>query len=179
MNRLGDGLARHTRAPTAQFGMAGVWVNECYSRGTLRLTSRDPFAQPAIEENMLDDPRDLRRLRDGVRRLIEIVRHDAFSDIATLVTTGEKGESLDVLADDAVLDQWLLDNAGDTQHATSTCRMGAADHPDSVVDPACRVLGNDALYVVDASIMPSVPRANTHLTTVMIAEKIAAELISS
>ena len=179
MNRLGDGLARHTRAPTAQFGMAGVWVNECYSRGTLRLTSRDPFAQPAIEENMLDDPRDLRRLRDGVRRLIEIVRHDAFSDIATLVTTGEKGESLDVLADDAVLDQWLLDNAGDTQHATSTCRMGAADHPDSVVDPACRVLGNDALYVVDASIMPSVPRANTHLTTVMIAEKVAAELISS
>ena len=179
MNRLGDGLARHTRAPTAQFGLAGVWVNECYSRGTLRLTSRDPFAQPAIEENMLDDPRDLRRLRDGVRRLIEIVRHDAFSDIATLVTTGEKGESLDVLADDAVLDQWLLDNAGDTQHATSTCRMGPADHPDSVVDHACRVLGSDALYVVDASIMPSVPRANTHLTTVMIAEKIAAELISS
>ena len=178
MNRLGDGLARHTRAPTAQFGLAGVWVNECYSRGTLRLTSPDPFAHPAIEENMLSDPRDLTRLRDGVRRLIEIVRHDAFSDIATLVTTGEKGESLEVLDDDATLDQWLLDNAGDTQHATSTCRMGAAADPDTVVDPACRVLGTESLYVVDASIMPSVPRANTHLTTVMIAEKIAAELIS-
>jgi len=56
--------------------------------------------------------------------------------------------------------------------------MGRADDPNAVVDPACRVLGSDALYVVDPSIMPSVPRANTHLTTVMIAEKIAAELLS-
>ena len=55
MNRLGDGLGRHTRAPTPNFGLIGVWVNECFSRGTIRLASADPLAHPIIEENMLDD----------------------------------------------------------------------------------------------------------------------------
>ena len=87
-------------------------------------------------------------------------------------------ETTIVPADDATLDQWMFDNAGDTQHATSTCRMGAATDAQAVVDPACKVLGTESLYVVDASVMPSVPRANTHLTTVMIAEKIAASFRS-
>lgn len=173
MNRLGDGLGRHSRAPTAQFGLIGVWVNECFSRGTLTIDSTDPFAQPIIEENMLDDPRDLARLRDGVRRLIDLARHPAFEDIATLVTTGERGDSLDTLIEDDALDAWILANAGDAQHATSTCRMGARDDPGSVVDPECRVLGVEGLYVIDASVMPSVPCANTHLTTIMIAERMA------
>ena len=51
--------------------------------------------------------------------------------------------------------------------------MGAADDPNSVVDPHCKVVGSKGLRVIDASIMPEVPRANTHLTTVMIAEKMA------
>ena len=51
--------------------------------------------------------------------------------------------------------------------------MGAVDDPYAVVDPDCRVIGVDGLRVIDASIMPEVPRANTHLTTVMIAERMA------
>jgi choline dehydrogenase len=54
--------------------------------------------------------------------------------------------------------------------------MGAANDPLSVVDPDCRVLGFDGLRVIDASIMPSVVRANTNLTTIMIAEKLADAL---
>ena len=54
--------------------------------------------------------------------------------------------------------------------------MGAADDARSVVDPHCRVIGVTALRVIDASIMPTVVRANTHLTTVMIAEKMADEI---
>jgi 5-(hydroxymethyl)furfural/furfural oxidase len=54
--------------------------------------------------------------------------------------------------------------------------MGSRDDPRSVVDPGCRVIGVENLRVVDASVMPEVPRANTHFSTVMIAEKMADSL---
>jgi choline dehydrogenase-like flavoprotein len=54
--------------------------------------------------------------------------------------------------------------------------MGSADDPAAVVDERCRVIGYEALLVCDASVMPNVPRANTHLPTVMIAERVAAWL---
>jgi choline dehydrogenase len=54
--------------------------------------------------------------------------------------------------------------------------MGALDDPRSVVDPDCRVIGAAGLRVIDASVMPENPRANTHFTTVMIAEKMADRL---
>ncbi len=178
MNRLGDGLGRNTRAPTANFGLLGVWVNQCFSRGVLRLSSTDPLAQPIIEENMLDDPRDALRMRDGVRRLLDIARQPGFDSIAKLITTGPEGDSLDTLDSDAAIDRWVMRTAGDAQHATSSCRMGPADDPGSVVDPDCRVIGIAGLRVIDASIMPSVVCANTHLTTVMIAETMAHRLES-
>ena len=54
--------------------------------------------------------------------------------------------------------------------------MGAANDPQAVVDPAGRVRGIAGLRVVDASIMPTVPRGNTNIPTVMLAEKIAAAI---
>ena len=61
-----------------------------------------------------------------------------------------------------------------TFHVSGTCRMGARDDPAAVVDPAGRVHGIAGLRVADASIMPTVPRGNTNLPTIMIAEKLAA-----
>jgi 5-(hydroxymethyl)furfural/furfural oxidase len=176
MNRLGDGLGRHTRAPSANFGLLGVWVNECVSRGTIRLASRDPLAHPVIEENMLDADSDVVRMRDGIKRAIELAQRPAFSAIAQLIATGAAGAGLDSLDSDAAIDTWAMQNVGDAQHGTSSCRMGAADDPLTVVDPHCRVLGFEGLRVIDASVMPSVPCANTHLTTVMIAEYMAQQL---
>jgi choline dehydrogenase len=173
MNRLGDGLGRHTRAPSPNFGLLGVWVNECSSRGTIRLASRDPLAHPVIEENMLDTDGDVLRMRDGVKRLIDLAHRPAFAEIAELISTGGGGESFEVLDSDAAIDAWAMQYVGDAQHGTSSCRMGAVDDPLTVVDPQCRVLGFDGLRVIDASIMPHVPCANTHLTTVMIAEYMA------
>jgi choline dehydrogenase len=80
---------------------------------------------------------------------------------------------LAALDDDAKLDDYLLATAFDAQHATSTCRMGNPDEDSTVVDPACRVLGVDGLRVVDASIFPTVPRANTNLAAIMAGELIA------
>ena len=143
MNRLGDGLGRNTRAPTPNFGLIGVWVNECFSRGTVRLASADPRAQPIIEENMLDDPRDRLRMRDGVKRLLEMARHPGFAEIADLIATGPDGDSLDTLGTDDAIDHWVMQTAGDAQHGTSSCRMGSPADSRSVVDPRCRVIGYD------------------------------------
>ena len=174
MNRLGDSLARGAIADSGKpFGIFGVWVNQCESRGAVRLTSRDPFADPTVEENMLATDSDRLRMRDGLRRLIAVARQQSFRAIGQVDSLG-----LDLSREpsDAEIDSWALANAGDTQHGTSTCRMGAPGDPRTVVDSQCRVLGFDGLRVIDASVMPSVVRANTHLTTVMIAEKMAAQL---
>ena len=64
----------------------------------------------------------------------------------------------------------------DTQHPVGTCRMGAADDPRAVVDPACRMIGLEGLRVIDGSLMLEVPRANTHLTCVMSGEVMAERL---
>jgi len=61
-------------------------------------------------------------------------------------------------------------------HVAGTCAMGSPDNPDAVVDPECRVYGVQGLRVIDASIMPTVPRANTNLSTLMVAER-AVDLI--
>ena len=61
-------------------------------------------------------------------------------------------------------------------HPVGTCKMGPDSDPASVVDPTGKVHGLDGLYVTDASIMPAVPRANTNLPTLMLAEHIVASL---
>ena len=54
--------------------------------------------------------------------------------------------------------------------------MGGADDPKSVVDSRCRVHGFEGLHVIDASIFPSVPRANTNLASIMVGELMADRL---
>ena len=68
---------------------------------------------------------------------------------------------------------WMLANLNDYVHISGSCRMGAPDDDDAVVDPTGRVIGYEGLRVCDASIFPDLPRANTHLPTVMVAERIA------
>jgi 5-(hydroxymethyl)furfural/furfural oxidase len=80
-------------------------------------------------------------------------------------------------ADAAALASWIRARATGFFHPVGTCRMGRAGDPRTVVDPACRVLGVGSLRVVDASIIPEIPRANTNLTTIMIAEKAAAAIL--
>lgn len=173
MNTVGDSLGRHVEgADKPQLGLAAVWVNQCVSRGHVRLASLDPADQPQIEENMLDDASDRERLRDGVRRLLQIVRRPAVEAIGKMAPLAFDPD------DDDALDAFALATVGDTQHATSTCAMGSPDDPRAVVDTDCRVLGLRGLRVIDASVIPFTPRANTHLTTVMIAEVMAERILA-
>ena len=158
------------------WGGLAVSVFESFSEGTVRLAGTDPRLDPLIDENMLADERDLRRLRDGARRVLRIARHPAMRAIAESATLLQSGWDLEHEPDDAALDAWLWANASDAQHASSTCRMGPPEVPTSVVDPDCRVIGFDGLYVIDASVFPTTVRANTHLTVLTIAETMAGRL---
>ncbi len=149
---------------------------QALSEGVVQVAGVDPTMDPQIDERMLSHDSDLVRMRDGVHRLCAISRHAAIRAIATRVEYGTTGRSIEEAFTPSELDDWMFAECSDAQHASGTCRMGAADDPRSVVDPECRVIGCTGLRVIDASIMPTVVRANTHLTTVMIAEKMAEAL---
>jgi len=159
-------------------GSIVVALFNVFSRGEVRLTSADPAADPIVEANMLSDPRDLIRLREGVRRLFRLAAHPAVAAVAERVDFAMTGRPLAEFADapDAVIDEILLEQAADAQHAAGSCRMSAYEDPRGAVDPECAVRGVRGLRVIDASVMPSDCRANTHFTTLMIAEKMAATL---
>ncbi len=137
--------------------------------GALGLTSTDPTVQPAMEYRYLADPWDVQRLREAVRLCVRLVDDPAFQAILEHVVS----PSAAVLASDAALDQWLLQNVTSSFHISGTCKMGLASDPMAVVDQQCRVHGLTGLRVADASIMPDVVRANTNVTTMMIAERCA------
>lgn len=163
-------LAMATTETGEHSGAYGVWLNKNYSRGEVNLVSPDPFAQPVVEQRMLSHPLDPPRLRNGVRTLVDMAgsSHTAAITDGSLAT--ENKELLTVLDNDRDLDRYLLATVGDAQHGTSTCRMGDPTDPGTVVDPMCRVLGIEGLRIVDASIFPTVTRANTNLATIMAAE---------
>jgi 5-(hydroxymethyl)furfural/furfural oxidase len=148
-------------------GRLGVSVYQSFSSGTLRLAARDPEQDPQIDENMLSDPRDLARMRDGLKRLLALIEQPAFAS-----RVGGPPRLLRTNAPFAGVppDEVILAEVGDAQHITSTCSM------EQVVDAECRVLGFTALRVIDASVMPRTVRANTNLTTIMIAERMAEKL---
>jgi len=141
------------------------------SRGQIRLASADPLAAPIIEPRFLSAPEDVAPLREGIRaarRIAHSRRMQPFTGTEMLPGTEVRDE------DDAALSAFIRDHAGTVFHPTSSCRMGG--DPRSVVDPKLRVRGVAGLRVIDASIMPRVPRANTNAPTIMVAEK-GAELI--
>jgi 5-(hydroxymethyl)furfural/furfural oxidase len=84
-----------------------------------------------------------------------------------------------LLADDAALEAFVRRAAVGVWHASCSCRMGASSDPLAVVDHQGRVHGVPALRIVDASIFPVIPSANVHLTVLMLAEKIADEMVGS
>jgi 5-(hydroxymethyl)furfural/furfural oxidase len=84
----------------------------------------------------------------------------------------------DLLKDDAALTGFLGAAVGGVWHASGTCRMGRAADPLAVTDGQGRVHGLEGLRICDASLMPTIPRANTNIPTIMVAERIA-DLIKS
>mgnify|MGYP003625770309 CR=1 FL=1 len=92
----------------------------------------------------------------------------------------EPGVDIGALANDPeALDEIVGKSIAGVFHPAGTCRMGAANDPLAVTDAAGRVYGVDGLRVVDASLMPSLPRGNTNIPTIMMAEKISAGMLQT
>lgn len=139
------------------------------SVGHLRLASADPNHQPLIDFNYLADPLDRERLREGVRMCAELGAREEFGG---LVERRTDPDDVRLQSDDR-LDDWMARNVRTSHHSAGTCKMGPASDGMAVVDQYSRLHGIDGLRVVDASIMPSGVRANTHLSSVLIGERIA------
>ncbi len=149
----------------------GVWQHRPESVGYVRARSADPFEDPAIQPNYLADPIDRRVLIAGMklaRRLLRTPALARYFDHETL--PGDRAQS-----DDELLG-FARQYGSTSYHLIGTARMGPASDPTAVVDDQLRVHGMQDLRVVDASIMPTMPSANTYASTMMIAER-AADLI--
>jgi 5-(hydroxymethyl)furfural/furfural oxidase len=96
--------------------------------------------------------------------------------IKNLIMEGVTLEGL--LRDDEQLEAFVRKAAVGVWHASCTCRMGSEDDPMAVTDPAGRVRAVEGLRVVDASIFPVVPCANTNFPVLMTAEKCAEAILS-
>ena len=154
-------------------GLSGLYieVSNCESEGVVRATSRDPRAEPHIEHRFFSNPRDLDRLLGGARA--------AFA-VAEVLGSSIRCELLlpdaETARDEEALRTHFLDFHATDYHPSGTLKMGAAGDPLAVVDDHCRVRGVENLYVADASVMPTVPRANINLPTMMIGERVATFL---
>jgi choline dehydrogenase len=144
------------------------------SRGRVRIRSADPEALPVVEHGFLTDRdgHDLSVLVDGVRLARRLAGTKALSGLCE----GELAPGPDL--EDGELQAYARRWAGGHWHPVGTCRMGPETDADAVVDHNGRVHGFDNLFVADASVMPTIPRANTHLPVLAVAERIA-ELLRS
>jgi choline dehydrogenase len=138
------------------------------------LTSADPHAQPHMDYCYLEQPWDRQRLRESVRLCLRLLQDRAYEGIIAEITS----PSADDLASDEALDDWMLRTVSTSYHISGTCKMGPAHDPMAVVDQHLKVRAVAGLRVADASVMPDVVRANTNVTTMMIAER-AADFITA
>jgi choline dehydrogenase-like flavoprotein len=137
--------------------------------GYVKLASADPSVQPSFNYRYLQHPNDVRRVRDGVRMAAGLLESDAYQDVFDyrIHPTDE------VLHDDDALDLWIRKTVGTARHVSGTCKMGPDSDPMAVVNQYCRVKGIEGLWVVDASVMPRIPRSGgAHATVIMIAERV-------
>lgn len=155
----------------AQIALALMKVE---SRGKVSI---DEDGNPVVEFDLLSSRIDRVRLRTGVRKLVELLSSDALrsalGSVVSAVFVGDQGAGLDtvpVSASDDVLDTWLMQHLSTYVHATGSCQLDAA------VGRAGEVRGWQGVSVIDASVMPQIPRTNTQIPTQMLAESLVGEL---
>jgi choline dehydrogenase len=150
------------------------------SRGSLTLRSTDPTVAPLIRLNLLSRPEDMRRMIAGIRLLGQFIAHPRMIGIGAdrLVLEDKSAHDAKDIREWLANDDWVEAYAHRTVrhyvHPVGTARMGPAHDPGAVVDQHGRVHGISQLRVADASVMPTIPRANTNFPCIMIGERVAA-----
>jgi len=142
------------------------------SRGAVTLTSGDPRQAPSILFNYMSDPQDWADFRHCIRVTREIFAQPAFDAFrGAEILPGAAAQS------DDELDAHIREHAESAYHPCGTCRMGAADDRQAVVDEECRVIGVDGLRVADSSIFPTIPNGNLNAPSIMVGEKASDHIL--
>ncbi|MCZ4352642.1 choline dehydrogenase [Roseovarius aestuarii] len=142
------------------------------SRGRVSLTSSDPSVAPDIAFNYMSHDSDWDEFRHCIRLTRQIFGQAAFDPY--------RGKEIQPGADvqsDADLDAFIAEHAESAFHPCGTCKMGAADDPNAVVDPECRVIGVAGLRVADSSIFPRITNGNLNGPSIMTGEKAADHIL--
>lgn len=150
----------------------GVKLGRVHSTGSFEITAREPVAPADIRIGLLRDARDRDLARRAVRDAVELFASPAVAGRVVAIRDRD-GVVLAPGMTDGELDATLRRVARDTSHLSGGARMGDPASTTTVVGPDARVLGVSGLVVADLSIAPWVPRANTHLTAIMIGERVA------
>jgi len=139
--------------------------------GTIRFASADPHEKPQVESRFLDNARDRARMEEAIERLFELCRQPELSRLAFPVYPDRA-----VLSRRASVREFLPKITGSGYHPCGTVPMSAESIEEGAVDGSCRLRGVRGVLVADASIMPTIPSANTNLPTIMIGERVGAWL---
>jgi choline dehydrogenase len=142
------------------------------SRGRLELAGQDARTAPRIYLNCASDPSDMRKLMEGVRLAWRIIESQPLSASIQRAFAWNRR----IIDSDKLLQESISTFVRGSWHPVGTARMGAQNDPMSVVDQYGSVHGCAQLTVVDASIMPTIPRAPTNLTCMMIGEVLSSHL---
>jgi choline dehydrogenase len=145
---------------------AGAWPHRPESHGHVHAISRDPWDDPVIQPNYLSNPQDRQVTLGGIRLIRRLLNTP---ELAPFLQT-ETLPGAHVESDDELL-QFARENGTTCYHLIGTAKMGPSTDPGAVVSDRLLVHGMDGLRIVDASIMPAMPSANTYATTLMIAER--------
>jgi choline dehydrogenase len=142
-------------------------VGKPRGHGSIRYPDADPKSLPVIESRFFVDGQDRFLAREALKRCGELLATKALSGLGRpLLPRG-------MFRRDGLLEAALAYFVDSGYHPSGTVPMGPSPGPDAAVDGHGRVFGLDGLYVVDASLMPTIPSSNIHLPTLMIAERMA------
>jgi choline dehydrogenase len=141
------------------------------SRGSVRIKSSDFTVSSDLDPNYCGESTDIERLTDIVGIARDIYASQAFAGLGL-----QELSPGPTVTDRPALRDWVRNNAGSYYHFVGSCKIGVDDM--AVVDAELNVRGTDGLRIVDGSVMPTIPAANTHATVVMIAER-GADMIKA
>lgn len=151
-------------------------MQNCLSRGSVTLASRDPRDPPVIDPRYLAHPYDLRVAVETVRKVVEVGRAQAYASTLVRMIHGPRkasGEEIELGGgDDEAIERFVRENLLQGYHAMGTCRMGAPEDQERVVgQDFCVVGGVQNLRIADLSVCPVLTTNHTQINVYVIAEK--------